>query len=123
MRFAWTGPVVVVALLVSTSAPAGGQAAAVPRMPDGKPSLQGIWQTLTTASYDVQDHQAHLGTFPGQGIVEGNDIPYQSWALAKKRETSKSERPPIRKRRGTCRGCHASCTCRFRFKSPRRPIT
>ena len=88
MRFAWTGPAVVIALLLSASAPAAGQGAALPRMPDGKPNLQGIWQALTAASYDIQDHIAHLGIPPGQGIVEGNDIPYQPSALAKKRENS-----------------------------------
>ena len=86
MRFAWTGPAVAVALLFSAFAPVAGQGAALPRLPDGKPNLQGIWQALTPASYDIQDHHAHLGIAPGQGIVEGNDIPYQPWALAKRRE-------------------------------------
>src|SRR5438874_1374450 len=56
------------------------------RMPDGKPDLQGIWQVLTTAAWDIQDHSARPGVPAGQGVVEGNDIPYQDWAAAKKKE-------------------------------------
>ena len=59
---------------------------AVPRMPDGKPSLEGIWQALNTAAWDIQDHSGRFGVPAGQGVVEGNEIPYQDWALAKKKE-------------------------------------
>jgi len=58
----------------------------VPRTPDGKPDLNGIWQALNTASWDIQDHSGQLAIPPGQGVVEGNEIPYQPWAAAKKRE-------------------------------------
>jgi hypothetical protein len=61
------------------------QAPATPRTSDGKPNLQGIWQVLNTAAWDVQDHAARLGVPAGQGIVDGNEIPYQPAALAKKR--------------------------------------
>jgi hypothetical protein len=57
-----------------------------PRTPDGKPDLQGVWQVLNTAAWDLQDHSARLGVPAGQGVVEGNDIPYQEWAAAKKKE-------------------------------------
>jgi hypothetical protein len=68
-----------------------------PRGADGHPDLNGIWQAFTTANWDIQDHEAQAGPHPelmgtygagaaGQGIVEGNDIPYQPWALAKRRE-------------------------------------
>jgi len=57
-----------------------------PRTPDGKPDLQGVWQVLNTAASDIQDHAARLGVPAGQGVVEGNDIPYQTWAAAKKKE-------------------------------------
>jgi len=56
---------------------------------DGKPDLNGVWQALTTANFDLQDHTAGLGVPAGQGVVEGNTIPYQSWALAKKQENFK----------------------------------
>src|SRR6478672_11379483 len=51
-----------------------------PRIADGTPDLQGIWQVLNTAAFDLQDHAARLGEPAGQGVVEGNDIPYQPWA-------------------------------------------
>jgi hypothetical protein len=57
-----------------------------PRTPDGHPDLQGIWQVLNTAAWDIQDHSAQQGVPAGQGVVEGNDIPYQPLAAAKKNE-------------------------------------
>src|SRR6266513_6341386 len=62
------------------------QAYTTPRTPDGKPDLQGIWQVLNTAAWDIQDHHAQLDVPAGQGVVEGNEIPYQPWAAAKKKE-------------------------------------
>jgi hypothetical protein len=56
------------------------------RTPDGKPNLQGIWQVLNTAAWDIEDHGAAAGIPAGQGVVEGGEIPYQPWALAKKKE-------------------------------------
>jgi hypothetical protein len=56
------------------------------RTSDGKPDLNGIWEVLNTASWDVQDHVAQLGVPGGQGVVEGDEIPYQPWALEKKRD-------------------------------------
>ena len=53
--------------------------------PDGRPDLQGIWQVLNTAAWDIQDHTAQLGIPAGKGVVEGNEIPYQPWAAEKKR--------------------------------------
>jgi hypothetical protein len=58
----------------------------VPRSADGKPDLNGIWQALNTAAWDIQDHTGQLGIPPGQGVVDGNEIPYQPQALAKKQE-------------------------------------
>ena len=57
-----------------------------PRTADGLPDLQGIWQALTTAAWDIQDHHASMGVPAGQGIVEGSEVPYQPWALARKKE-------------------------------------
>src|SRR5262244_1527349 len=77
----------------SASMPAAAQAAgARPAAPSplraaaGKPDFNGIWQVLNTAAWDIQDHTGQLGVPPGQGVVEGNEIPYQPQALAKKRE-------------------------------------
>src|SRR5215471_16917397 len=68
-----------------------------PHMADGHPDLNGIWQALVTANWDLQDHDAQPGPHPeimgaygagpaGQGIVEGGVIPYQQWALQKKKQ-------------------------------------
>jgi len=87
------------------AAPARGQAPAraganVPRMPGGKPNLTGLWQTLSTANWDLRDHGALAGPFhqlgavgatpAGQGVVEGGDIPYKPEAAAKQRENFKN---------------------------------
>jgi hypothetical protein len=61
-------------------------AQAIRRTSDGKPDMNGVWQALNAAAWDIQDHSGQLGVPPGQGIVEGNEIPYQPWAAAKKKE-------------------------------------
>jgi hypothetical protein len=63
---------------------------ALPRTADGKPDLSGIWQVLNTAAWDIQDHQAMKGVPAGQGVVEGNELPYLPEALAKKNENFKN---------------------------------
>ena len=99
MRNHLTGSVIAIAVVVAalglTASPASGQAGAaqagaVPRMPDGKPDFSGIWQVLNTASWDIQDHPAAKGVPGGQGVVEGNEIPYLPAALAKKNENFKN---------------------------------
>ncbi len=67
-----------------------------PRTADGKPDLNGVWQAITTANWDLLDHDARQGPVPalgasfsvpsGAGVVEGNEIPYQAWAAAMKKE-------------------------------------
>ena len=85
----------VLALCVLSHAPAatspGGAAqapapTAIPRTSDGRPDLSGIWQVLNTAAWDIQDHAAEKGVPGGQGVVVGNEIPYQPAALARKQE-------------------------------------
>jgi hypothetical protein len=85
--------VIVAAALVWFTATAAAQSATAgqvrvspPRTQDGRPNLNGIRQVLSTAAWDIQNHPARLGVPAGQGVVEGNDIPYQPWALAKKLE-------------------------------------
>jgi hypothetical protein len=67
-----------------------------PRLADGRPDLNGIWQALVTANWDLQDHEAQPGPHPelsgayaagpaGQSIIEGGEIPYKPEALAKKK--------------------------------------
>jgi hypothetical protein len=87
----WIG----ISLLVAAAAgrlAAQSQSTAAPRTADGKPDLSGIWQVLNTAAWDIQDHAASLGVPGGQGVVEGNEIPYQPWALARKRENYANRR-------------------------------
>jgi hypothetical protein len=67
-----------------------------PRTPDGKPDLNGIWQALGTAHWDLEGHAARpgpivamgaLGAIPaGLGVVEGGEIPYQPWAAEQKKK-------------------------------------
>ena len=67
-----------------------------PRTPSGRPDIDGIWQAMNTANWDIQDHGASQGPIlalgaafsvpAGQGVVEGNEIPYQPWAAARKKE-------------------------------------
>ena len=64
--------------------------AQLPRVSDGKPDLNGVWQALTTADYDIQDHEARLGVPAGQGIVDGNEIPYQPAILPRKTENARN---------------------------------
>jgi len=52
------------------------------------PDLSGVWQVLNTAAWDLQDHSGKLGVPPGQGVVEGGEIPYQAWAATKKQENA-----------------------------------
>lgn len=93
MRSAVQGLIVLMAVVVLIPMPAAGQAAGAqgytpPRTPEGQPNLQGIWQVLNAATWDIQDHGAQLGVPAGQAVVEGNEIPYQPWAAAKKQENS-----------------------------------
>ena len=91
---------VAVATAFWSATPASGQAARPARLADGKPNLNGIWQALNTANYDVRSHSAKaalafrpgpvvpvpapavvafgaVGAVPGGvGVVEGDEIPY-----------------------------------------------
>ena len=90
MRIGFTISVITAAHLSLVASQAGAQSAS-PRTPDGKPDLQGIWQVLNTASWDIQDHHARLAVPGGQSVVVGNEIPYQPAALAKKLKDPSAE--------------------------------
>jgi hypothetical protein len=85
MRHRFTGTIAA-AVLAALPIAAAAQVSALSRTPDGRPNLQGIWQVLNTAAWDIQDHPARLGVPAGQGVVEGNELPYRPEALAKKRQ-------------------------------------
>ncbi len=80
------------------------------RGPGGKPDLNGIWQVINRANFDLETHPARaamalregpygplpakqvvalgaVGAVPaGLGVVVGGEIPYQKWALKKRAE-------------------------------------
>jgi hypothetical protein len=45
------GSALLALVVAATGSPASAQAPVVPRMPDGKPNLQGIWQVLNIAAW------------------------------------------------------------------------
>jgi hypothetical protein len=83
-------PIAAAVMSFMTAAGQSPATNAIPRLSDGHPNLNGIWQTVNTANYDIQDHAAQKGVPGGQGVVAGNEIPYQPWALAKKKENYKN---------------------------------
>jgi hypothetical protein len=102
----------LMAVVFQFALPLAGQAPAsrIPRQPNGRPDMNGIWQTLTTANWDLEPHMAKpalamrpgpivpvpakevlafgaVGAIPsGMGVVEGGSIPYRPEALKKKQE-------------------------------------
>jgi hypothetical protein len=110
------------AYLATTALPLAGQAPAAYRAPrlDGKPDLNGIWQALNEANFDLEAHMARaamalrpgpygpvpaapvlaLGAVgsvpPGLGVVEGGEIPYLPEAAKKKKDNQEHwlERDP-----------------------------
>ncbi len=86
--------VAVLSVLWMAVGPASGQSAA-PRAADGRPNLNGIWQVLNTANWDIEAHEARpgppqlgalLAAPAGLGVVVDGPIPYQPSAAAKKKE-------------------------------------
>jgi hypothetical protein len=82
----------------------GAQAASTPRLARiaGHPNLNGIYQAMTNAYWNLEDHPAQatqfwqlgaIGAIPaGQSIVEGGTIPYKPEAL-KQREQNRKDWP------------------------------
>src|SRR5437773_10138049 len=83
-----SGALAAALLIVSASKGrvAAQAARTIPRTPDGKPNLDGIWQVRNRAAYDLQDHPARYLMPPGAGVVQGGEIPYQPAALARRAE-------------------------------------
>jgi hypothetical protein len=116
MSFAVAGAAVAAGAAWLVAPVSGQQAPAyrAPRASDGHPDLNGIWQALNTANYDIQTHVARpamalrpgpygpvpaapvlaLGAVgsvpPGLGVVEGDEIPYKPEALAQKKKNQES---------------------------------
>ena len=87
-----TAGVALAVALLSAQAPAYR----APRTPDGKPNLNGIWQAINSAHWDIEAHSAApspvlelgaAGAIPGGlGVVEGGVLPYRPEALTKRNE-------------------------------------
>ena len=94
------------ASVLATSALAQTIDYVAPRTPDGHPDLNGIWQALGSAHWDIEPHAAgpsvvrELGALSavpgGLGVVSEDTIPYQSEALAQRNENraNRLERDP-----------------------------
>jgi len=91
-------PVVLQGQAGRGAAPANAR---IPRTADGKPNLNGIWQTFGGANWNLEDHGASAGPFfqegaigaipAGQSVLEGGgDIPYTPAALAKRNENARN---------------------------------
>src|SRR5215831_11810986 len=73
-----------------------------PRAADGHADLNGIWQAMNTANWDLEDHSPAPGTMwetgaigavpAGQSVVESGEIPYLPVALEKKKNNFASRR-------------------------------
>src|SRR5690242_17110828 len=91
-----------VALLALTLPAAWAQAYRAPRSADGHADLNGLWQALNTANWDLEDHSPQPGTMwetgaigavpAGQSVVDGGDIPYLPAALQKKKNNFANRR-------------------------------
>ena len=105
--------VVTVGLLAVAPGVAQSPEYRAPRGPDGRPDLNGIWQALNTAHWDVEPHAAgpsvvqELGTLSavpgGLGVIiddgdgDGDKIPYRPEVLAAREENRarQLERDPV----------------------------
>ena len=77
---------------------AGCEGAQGPRTHDGRPDLNGIWQTNNTAHWDLEAHSARAGVMvplgaagavpAGKSVVQGGEIPYQESTLARRQENA-----------------------------------
>lgn len=108
MKIRWRTWLTVIAVSGALTIGAGAQEAGseIPRLPNGKPNLNGVWSVMNTANYDLEPHPARaalqlregpynpvparsvvalgaVGAVPaGLGVVDGGLIPYTEEARA-----------------------------------------
>ena len=86
-----------VGVLVALSACAPASEEANEPVASGPPDLNGVWQAMNTAHWDLEGHHARktpvtgtlgaLAAIPaGDSVVVGGTIPYQPWALEQRNE-------------------------------------
>jgi hypothetical protein len=78
------------------------QNAGIPRNKVGKPDLNGVWQTLNEAHWNLEPHLASQGAVetlgavgavaPGIGVVDGGGIPYLPAALEQRQKNFANRR-------------------------------
>ena len=77
---------------------AAGSAYDGPRTPEGQPDLNGIWQVVNAAAWDIRPHNAQDGVPAGLGVIEDGGIPYQAWAAEQQEANyaNRFEEDPVR---------------------------
>jgi len=96
---AWILALLWTALQLSAQSMSAQSTAKLPRTGDGKPDLNGIWQAMNTADWDLETHGSAPGPVsalgaigavpPGEGVVEGGTIPYLPAAAVHRKENYK----------------------------------
>lgn len=98
-RSAWRCLFVALGLVLALVGAAYSQEDSFDRAWDGRPDLNGIWQSMGTAHWNLEDHPAAPGhpdlgaigaTPPGQSVVVGGQIPYLPAARAQRDENFKT---------------------------------
>ena len=122
-----------VGALVITSGAAQVQAASSARHANGRPDLNGVWQVLNEANWNLEPHIAAQGAVetlgaigaaaPGIGVVVGGSIPYRAEARAQRLRNSPIGARKIRKPSASCLACRAPPTCPIRSRSCSRTLT
>jgi hypothetical protein len=67
-------------LLVGQPATPEAAAYKAPRIEEGHPDFQGVWQAVNSAAWNILPHEAMWDVPPGVGVVEGDELPYHDWA-------------------------------------------
>ena len=110
MRLKVLGAALAVIFAATAFSVAAAAPAKIPRTPDKRPDLNGVWQVLNTANWDIEPHAARaalafrpgpvvpvpakevlalgaVGAVPaGPGVVEGGALPYTPEARARRDE-------------------------------------